>query len=163
MNTITMAEPKRACFDETVAREDVIELARDDRVKVLQTATPVSGDVWRMLNECLFATRSDVQLRVYAHYSTECDLSFARLMSSVRHFAADCLMHATNVEAISEIPFLESLDLGIYSLKDFSFLDAVPESVRELSLGGTESKKPSLAPPRIFRQSRLVASRSVCL
>jgi Leucine-rich repeat (LRR) protein len=40
---------------------------------------------------------------------------------------------------------LQSLSIGIYSLKDFDFLSGLPDSgLRKLSLGATKSKKPSL-------------------
>ena len=90
-------------------------LAGQPHIKVLQCSSPVRDAVWVLLNEHLFAVRPDVELRVYGHYSTECDLSFARAMTNVRRFAADCLMRAKNVEAIAAIPCLESLSLGSLS------------------------------------------------
>jgi hypothetical protein len=54
----------------------------------------VKDSVWQLLNECFFAARPDVELRVYGHYSTECDLAFAHRVANVRRFAADCLMRA---------------------------------------------------------------------
>jgi len=81
-------------------------------VKVLQCAAPVPDEAWQMLNDCFFASRPDVHLRVFGHYEAICDLSFARTMTNVRRFEADCLRQATNVEAIAEIPHLDSLSLG---------------------------------------------------
>jgi hypothetical protein len=114
----------------------------------------VSESTWERLNDHFFVHRPDVQLRVYGHYSTECDLRFATRMTNVRRFAADCLMHATNVECISAIPNLEALSLGIFDLPDFRVLEHVSAGLTELTLGATRSKKPDLAPLARFQSLR---------
>jgi hypothetical protein len=141
-------------FDEAVTPRDLEELARDPRVRVLQRSSPVSEAVWDCVNAHFFAHRPDVQLRVYGHYWSECDLSFATRMTNVRRFAADCLTSATNVECIAAIPNLEMLSLGIFELTDFRVLEDVSRGLTELSLGATRSKKPDLAPLARFRSLR---------
>jgi len=141
-----MVDPANAEFHDAVDPDDLQELATNPQFKSLQCSAPVRDSVWPMLNDCFFAFRPDVALRVYGHYSTVCDLGFARQMRSVRHFAADCLMHAKNVEAIAEIPHLESLSLGIYDLDSFRVLELLPPTLTEMYLGATRSKKPDLKP-----------------
>ena len=102
--------------------------------------------MWALVNAAFFAARPDVELRVYGHYSTVCDLGFAGRMSHVRRFAADCLMRATNVEAVADMPHLESLSLGILEAQDFRVLERVSPSLTTLRLSATRSKKPDLAP-----------------
>ena len=146
VGSIRIAGTARAQFDDSVTETDLRELAKDPRIKVLQCSTPVTTETWRSLNECFFATRPDVQLRVYAHYSLICDLRFAAEMTNVRRFSADCLARATNVDAIAEIPELESLSLGIFELEDFRVLEAIPSTLTEIFIGATRSKKPDLKP-----------------
>jgi hypothetical protein len=92
MNSIRMGRGSRAEFRDPVDADDLLELATNPKVKVLQCCYPVRNSVWQLVNESFFARRPDVELRVYRHYSTVCDLRFASQMSNVRRFAADCLM-----------------------------------------------------------------------
>lgn len=144
IGSLRMADSTRAEFDDSVTEHDLHHLAELPKVKTLQCSAPVKDSVWSLLNESFFSRRSDVELRVYGHYSIECDLAFARRMVNVRRFAADCLMRAKNVGAIAEIPELESLSLGIFELQDFGVLETIPSTLTTLSLGATRSKKPHL-------------------
>jgi hypothetical protein len=133
-------DPSRAIFDDRATESDLEQLAAGPRLKVLQCDKPVTNPTWDRVNRRFFALRPDVELRVYGYYEEPCDLSFARRMTNVRRFSADCLMKATNVEAIAEIPHLESLSLGIFELKDFRILDLIPRGLTQLSLQATRSK-----------------------
>jgi len=149
MGSLQIFGTARVKFDDSVTAEELRELAKDPRVKVLQCSTPVRNEVWGALNECFFATRPDVLLRVYSQ--SVCDLGFASDMTNVRRFSADCLMRANNVEAIAEIPHLESLTLDIFELQDFRVLELLPATLTEMSLGATRSKKPDLKSLGRFR------------
>ena len=146
-----MLDATRAEFGDSVSKKDLRKLTKQPCLKVLQCSKPVRDDVWGMINEYFCAERPDVEIRVYGHYSAECDLTFARLLTNARHFAADCLMQASGVEAIAEIPGLESLSLGIFELKDFGVLERISPGLKSLSLGATRSKRPSLSPLSKFR------------
>lgn len=149
-----MADVTRAVFDDSASADDFRELAKQPRLTVLQCSERVRDSVWRLINEHFCPLRPDVALRVYGHYSSVCDLRFARLLPNVRHFAADCLTRATSIEALTELPRLESLSLGIFELTDFSVLERLPPGLVSLTLGATRSKRPSLAPLSNFRSLR---------
>jgi hypothetical protein len=153
---IQMVDPTRAAFGGAVVLADVNEVVEQPRLTVLQASEPVGDSVWTLLNEHFFTARPDVELRIYGHYSKVCDLAFARRMTNVRRFAADCLMRAVNVEAIADIPKLESLSLGIFESKDFSVLERVPSGLTVLRLSDTRSRKASLAPLNRFRSLRVL-------
>jgi hypothetical protein len=144
LGTLRLADTSRAEFDGNVAAADIERLARMSTIKTLQCSSPVKDPVWSLLNDRLFSLRPDVELRVYGHYGTECDLAFAGRMTNVRRFAADCLMRAKNVEAVADMPQLEALSLGIFELQEFGVLDRVSPDLATLSLGATRSKKPRL-------------------
>lgn len=146
VGSLRMADPTRAEFDDSVTESDLRHLLELPKVRTLQCSAPVRGAVWSMLNESFFSRRPDVELRVYGHYSSECDLAFAQRMVNVRRFAADCLLQAKNIGAIAEIPDLESLSLGVFELQDFGVLETVSANLTALSLGATRSRKPRLAP-----------------
>lgn len=145
-----MLDSSRAQFDDDLSSKEIGELARESSLKVIQTSSPVSNAIWDRLNEEFFSLRPNVELRVYGHYSEECDLSLASRMTNVRRFAADSLRNARNVERIADIQGLESLGLGIFELQDLSVLQLVNPGLTTLRLGTTRSKKPDLAPLRRF-------------
>ena len=123
--------------------------------------------VWSLLNDVFFCVRPEVELRVYGHYSRECDLSFARRMTHVRRFAADCLMRAKNVEAIADIPHLEALSLGIFELQDFRVLNLVSPALITLRLGAFQAcliDRSSISPFRIntCERRRRIIAHAVC-
>jgi len=143
-----------ANFSGRLTHEEVDQLAGDLDVRVLQCSSPVELDTWDLLNQNLFAQRSDIELRVYGFYASVCDLSFMSRMSNVRRFSADCLLEATGIEHISALANLEALSIGIYSLDNFDFLERIPSGITSLSLEATKSKKPRLAILSRFRSLR---------
>jgi hypothetical protein len=156
IGSIQLLGSRRAMFDAAVELEDVRRLIEHSAIKVLQCSSAVPAGAWVWLNDVFFAQRPDVELRVFGHHSTECDLGFASGMTNVRRFAADSLRRAKNVEAIAGMPHLESLSLGIYELEDFGVLDRIPTTMTRLALGSTRSKKPSLASLDRFRSLRVL-------
>lgn len=152
-----MLDPTRAQFDDEVTAADLRALAGQARLEVLQADRPVRHPTYALVDEEFFAARPDVELRVYGHYSGDCDLGFASHLRNVRRFSADRLMHASGVECLAEIAGLCSLSIGIFDLEDFSVLDRVPDTLTELSLGATRSKKPSLAPLERLRALRVLS------
>jgi len=146
----------RAEFDDSALEDDFREVAKLPRLTVLQCSAPVRNATWILVNGVFCTARPDVELRVYGHYSTECDLTFARLLTNVRRFSADCLMRASGIEAIAEISGLESLSLGIFELKDFSVLERISSKLTTLRLSATRSKRPSLTPLSKFRSLRVL-------
>jgi hypothetical protein len=73
-------------------------------------------------------------------------------MHYVQNFAADCLINATGVEHVAEMPNLQSLLIGIYRLESFDFLRNVSPALTSLMLGSTWSKKPDLLPLARFKK-----------
>ena len=89
IGSLRMADSTRAEFDDSVTEHDLRQLAERPKVKTLQCSAPVENSVWSLVNESFFSLRPDVELRVYGHYSIECDLAFTPRMVNVRRFAAD--------------------------------------------------------------------------
>jgi hypothetical protein len=156
LGSLLLSGPSRAEFNGAVAEGDLDQLATLSTIKTLQCSDPVKASVWSLVNERFFSLRPDVELRVYGHYGTECDLDFAGRMTNVRRFAADCLMRARNVEAIAEMPQLESLSLGIFELQDFGVLSVVSPALATLRLSATRSKKPRLDALNRFKSLKVL-------
>ncbi len=147
-------DPSRIDVDDALTARGARQLAADSGLRVVQTDRPLSTAALTTLDEELFATRPDVQFRVYGAYPA--DLSIARHLPHVRNFAADSLRTVSHIEALAELRQLESLSLGIYELDSFDVLDEMPATLRSLSLGQTRSKKPSLAHLERFSSLRRV-------
>ena len=156
IGSIQLLGSRRAMFDASVQLEDLRGLIKHSDVKVLQCHSPVPAGVWVWLNDVFFSQRPDVELRVFGQHSTECDVGFVRGMTNVRRLAADSLLRARNVDAIAEMPNLESLSLDIFELEDFGVLERIPPTLTRLALGSTRSKKPDLAPLSRFRSLRIL-------
>jgi len=141
----------RVEFKDPITITDIDYLVSYPQIKVLQCSSPVKDATWDLLNSEFFQRRPDVEFRIFGFYSQKCDLSFASRMSYVRHFTANCLMNATGVEAIAEIPGLQTLIIGIDYLDNFNFLWNVSDTLTSLLLGATRSKKPDLTPLSRFQ------------
>jgi hypothetical protein len=117
-------QPGRVALGADVTDRDIDQLAAAPTLKVVQFAKPPPPSVWDRLNERLFRSRPDVQLRVYGFYGEPaCDLSFCTRMTNVENFSADCLMTAIHVEKIAAMCRLRSLSIGIFDLPSFEFLE----------------------------------------
>ena len=142
----------RVNFEGALTSDEVDALVADPKLKVLQTAKPSDSKTWELLSSHFFSVRPNVELRIYGHYQSSCDLAFLAHLPNLRRFSADCLIKATGVEHIARLAELEHLSVGIYSLDSFDFLlELNPDRLTHLSLGATFSKKPGLRALERFR------------
>ena len=135
---------QRLQFEGELTRGEIEQIASNPAVKVLQCSTPVPAQTWELLNEILFSSRLDIELRLYGFYSLVCDLSFLKRVANVRRFSADCLTDAVGIEHLAALVHLEKLAVGVYHLEDFDFLNSIPDGIQSLTLTSTKSKKPRL-------------------
>ena len=134
----------RVSFTTSLTRAEIDSFVANAQLKILQTNTPIDTATWEMLNDVLLSARPDIAIRVWGFYSSECDLSFLKYLTNVRHFSADCL-RGKNVETVAKLQKLQSLSIGIFSLENFDFLGLLPaRGLQKLSLGATKSRKPAL-------------------
>lgn len=125
--------------------EQIDWLAAGPTVKIVQFRESPSESTWSRLNERFFHDRPDVTLRVYGHYGKICDLRFCARMTNVQHFIANCLQQATYVECLAAMPELKTINVGIFDLENFGFLNQVPSGITGLNLSATRSKKPDIS------------------
>ncbi len=144
MPGIWRLDASRAEFNDSASAREFQEFAKLANIRVLQCSSPVRESVWRQLSECFLRVRPEVELRVYGHYGIECNFAFLRWVPNVRSFSANCLMRATGVEHLCHLSELKSLEIGVFELKDFNFLENMPKTLTSLGLGATRSRAPSL-------------------
>ncbi|WP_419698166.1 hypothetical protein [Mucilaginibacter sp. NFX135] len=125
-------------------KDDLIPLISASDTSVIQFSSPLAEQEIDTLEEFVFSKRPDIALRVYAHYTGECDLSFLKRLPSLRKFLADCLGNAKGIEAVTELKNLETLGVGIFELNNFDFLNEINPNLKQLYLHQTRSKKPSI-------------------
>ena len=127
-----------------ISTTELREIANLSTLSTIQFAEPLSEKELDSLQEYIFNVRPETTLRVYGHYSSECDLSFLKKFPSIKGFSADCLMNAKNVECINYLTNLEQLGIGIYKLTSLDFIKENSSNLKQLEIGATFSKKPSL-------------------
>lgn len=127
-----------------ISNGDLKEIAANRKVSIVQFAEPLSEKELNNLETYVFKHRSDIELRVYGHYSAECDLSFLIKFPELKKFSADCLLRAKNVDYITSLENLEELKVAIYDLNSFDLLSKININLKRLLLGSTASKKPSI-------------------
>jgi hypothetical protein len=146
MPFFSMLHPERVDFSEPISTSEIDYLVSYPDIKILQCSTPIKVATWILLNNEFFRRRPEVELRVYGLQVQTYDLRFTARMSHVLHFTANSLLDSTGIEAITEMPNLQTLVIGVYGLDNFNFLWKVTDKLRSLLLGETKSKKPDLSP-----------------
>ncbi len=134
----------RVQFYDSLSKREIKKIASNLDIQVLQTSRPAEISTWKLINERLLSKRPDIEIRIFGYYSQDCDLSCLEHLSNVRCLSVDCLIKASNIEALSILDQLSTLSVGIYSLESFDFLHSLPTTLKKLYLGTTKSKKPSL-------------------
>ena len=134
----------RLGFHESISKSEIKSIISNKDVKTLQTSSPVNKRSWNLINNFLLPARPDIEIRIFGHYSENCDLSILENIPNVKKLSVDCLMDASNVEMLDQLKNLEALSVGIYSLENFSFLESLPNTLTSLFIGATKSKRPSL-------------------
>ena len=143
-------------FSGNVTKKEIIELTKNPKIEVLQTSEPCNDKTYKLLNDYFFSIRKDVQLRLYGFYSSECDLGILGKLPNIESFSADCLQSVKNIESLENLGNLKKLCIGIYKLDNFDFLSIIPESIIDLSLRDTYSKKPDLKDLKRFKKLKTI-------
>ncbi len=150
--------PERFEVTDSISDALLKALVADKRVETLQVSAPLKPATWDRLNERVFARRPDIELRVYGFYNATCDLSFIPRMTHVRRCRLEPDGKIKGLDHIATLVRPESLSVHIFGLQSFEFLDEIDgENLRELQLGRTKSKKPSLAHLARFKDLRSVS------
>jgi len=68
--------PDRYSFRGSLSKSEIDSVVANPSVRVLQTSEPAPSTTWELINQRLVTSRPDIQIRVFGHYGTTCDLSF---------------------------------------------------------------------------------------
>jgi len=135
--------------------DDLLAIRDDPAAQVVQFSERLNESDYELLEDVVFSTRPDIELRVFGWYGYYIDLSFLRRIPSATKLLLEGLElgsadeipgHWAGIEVLSERPNLSELTLGILDLQSFEFLSEIVPTLRLLSLEDTFSKRPSLAP-----------------
>jgi hypothetical protein len=149
-----MLDPTKCGIGPGVTKAELEAIALNKEIRTVQFSVPLNNSGIDSLERIVLARRPDIELRVFGHYSSTCDLSFLERTPSVRRLSADCLMNAVGIDAITNLRNLDELSIGIYSLDNFDFLAGIPSTLTKLGLHLTFSKKPSIAAIERFSDLR---------
>lgn len=134
-----------------VTKADLKSLAENPKTSSIQFSTPLDKKEVDYLEDIIFSQRPDILLRVYGHYSEDCDLQFLERIPSLRKLSADCLRNVKAIETIGSIQNIETLGVGVLELDNFDFLNTITPTLKELFLHQTRSKKPKIDSIRRFQ------------
>jgi hypothetical protein len=127
-----------------VTKADLKSLAENPKTSSIQFSATLDEKDADHLEAIVFSQRPDILLRVYGHYSEECDLQFLERIPSLRKLSVDSLRSVKRIEAIANIQNIETLGVGVFELDNFDFLSKITPTLKELSLHQTRSKKPKI-------------------
>jgi hypothetical protein len=109
-----------------------------ERVIVQYSKSCYSAQQLALLNQLAKSFGRSFEIRFYGHYSEVFDASVLRLIPDARCVSIDCLLEASNLEALSSIRNLVELSLGVFELTDPDVLSYCNlPSLKVLSLGDT--------------------------
>lgn len=109
-----------------------------ERVIVQYSKNNYSAQQLATLNQLAMKFGRSFEIRFYGHYSDVFDASVLQLIPDAQCVSIDCLMDASNLEALSNIRNPVELSLGVFELKDPDVLSYCHlPSLKVLSLGDT--------------------------
>lgn len=129
-----------------ISKREIKKLSRIKNLKVIQFVEPVKNNsVWKNIEQDILRKRPEIEVRVYGHYHTVCNLNFLEFIPSAKSFSVDCLLECKNLEKIALLENLEELSIGVYNIESFDFLNHISEKLTSLFIGRTKSKKPNIS------------------
>lgn len=127
-------------LDINVTKREIKALSKVENLSLIQFVEPVKDiNVWKNIERHLLSKRPKVGIRVYGHYSEECNLGFLQYIPSTTRFFADCLSDCKNIESLSLLKNLEELSIGIFHISNFDFLNNISNKLSFLFIGETKS------------------------
>lgn len=109
-----------------------------ERVIVQYSKSGYSAQQLTLLNQLAKNYGRSFEIRFYGHYSEVFDASVLQLIPDAQCVSIDCLMEASNLEALSSLRNLVELSLGVFELKDPDVLSYCNlPYLKALSLGDT--------------------------
>ncbi|GEM_PF-6322391 len=139
----------RIQLDADCSPEQLQAYAAEPSVKILQFDGRVDADALNVLaqalNDHVFPSRPDIQLRAYGFSRMPLDLGFLQHLPRLEKLSVDCCDAVVAEEAIAALPRLRELHFDVYDAAGFGFLERLPLSLDALHLGKTRKRGPDLA------------------
>ncbi|KYG27744.1 hypothetical protein [Alkalihalobacillus trypoxylicola] len=134
--------------------EEVHELLNYKALEVIQFQSEIEHNTIQKLNDILFSVRDDIVLRLFGFTNSKCDVSFLKKLPNLSRLYLECYEMVENLEAITSLKKLKELSLSIYGNESFDILSKIPDTLEELVLDETKSKKPDLTVLERFKKLR---------
>jgi hypothetical protein len=117
-------------------------------VSVIQFSKPMySAELLASVDEIARSCGDRLQLRFYGHYDAVFDASLLKILPSVRNLALDSLKHIRNLDAVFDLPNLDTLAFGVYDFDEANFLEKLPlEHLKRLMLAENKNRNFDLRP-----------------
>lgn len=141
-----------------ISKREIKKLSKIKNLKIIQFVEPIKNyRIWKEIELYILSKRPNIEIRVFGHYQSTCDLSFLELIPSAESFSADCLLTCENLEKISLLKNLKELSIGVYDIESFDFLNNISEQLTSLFIGNTKSKKPDISVIKRFKNLKYLS------
>ncbi len=145
-------------IDDSISKKELKAIRESTEVEWVQTFRPLKKSTWNKLNKELFQYRPDIYLRLWGFCLQQCDLSVLRLVPNVRKLSIDKLHgDVAHLDAITELPNLTHFRIGIFELDNLDILQRLPDSLVELGVFQTRSKRPNIEAISRFTKLRTLS------
>ncbi|MCE8926587.1 leucine-rich repeat domain-containing protein [Phocaeicola vulgatus] len=135
--------PEDGYMAEDVTESIIHQISEEKLIKRIQISDYIPNTVLEKLN-CLFTLRPDISFRVYGGADKKFgygddfngwNLDFLRFVPDVQNIViGDFEYKNTGLSILSSLSNLKSLTLGIYDLRDFTFVNTLPSQLEHLHI-----------------------------
>ena len=129
------------------AQEIARHIAAGAHVVVQFARTGYTAQLLDSLNKLARQHGRDLTVRFYGHYNGDFDASVLKCLPDAQCVSMDCLIKASNLDALSHLHNLKELRLGVFELDNADILKTINlGSLEALMLGETKNCRIDLAP-----------------
>lgn len=114
--------------------EEIIEVLSQPDVERIQTTFNPSDDELIIINEIL-KKNSSITFRHYFGFDVEfTDISYLLKLPCLKHLCLDLYSKIQNIDVLQKLD-IESLELGCFNVREYSFLRDVSPKIKRLTIG----------------------------
>lgn len=124
-------------YPEEINDEMICKIIKNKNIDTIQINQPISNELICKINQ-VFLKRPDIMFRIYGGYGEEFNgwnLNFLRGLLAIERLTINCFTYKqTDLSSLKNMKNLRYLNMDVYDLKDYSFINDVSDNIQELSI-----------------------------
>lgn len=152
--TIIQITPHKFCsmvilcyYPEEINDEIICKIIKNKNIDTIQIDYPIPNELICKINQ-VFLNRPDIMFRIYGGYGEEFNgwnLNFLKGALAIERLTLNCFTYKkTDLSSLKNMKNLRYLNMDIYDLKDYSFINDISDSIEELSITADVSSSKAL-------------------